>query len=113
MKRLEDMSIGHRVALTVAIVLVILFALALCGYLTGGWEDAGAATLPPSKYDKRIIELDRLALEQAYMTQIVHVFSIWVKDGLPPPQRAAVGFRNARQGYVDAMNEIERREQAK
>lgn len=38
MPRLKDLSIGHRIALTVIIVLVIVFALALYGYLTGGWD---------------------------------------------------------------------------
>jgi len=35
MKMLDDLSIGQRTMLTVVIVLVILFALALFGFLTG------------------------------------------------------------------------------
>jgi len=32
------MNAGQRFALAMAIVLAILFALALIGYLTGGWD---------------------------------------------------------------------------
>jgi hypothetical protein len=34
----RDMSVGHRVMLTVAIVIVLLILLAAFGYMTGGWE---------------------------------------------------------------------------
>jgi hypothetical protein len=44
-KQLEDISIGHRIAITVIIVLAILFALALYGYLTGGWEATNAGNM--------------------------------------------------------------------
>src|SRR5262245_53393554 len=37
--RLEDASIGKRFIITMIIVLAILFALALYGFLTGGWQD--------------------------------------------------------------------------
>ena len=38
MKLLHDMSIGERIALTVIIVLVIVFMFALAGWITGGWD---------------------------------------------------------------------------
>jgi hypothetical protein len=38
MRDLRELSIGHRIALTFMIVLMILFLLALIGFLTGGWE---------------------------------------------------------------------------
>jgi len=36
--RLENLSIGHRIAITMGIVLILLFALALYGFLTGAWD---------------------------------------------------------------------------
>jgi hypothetical protein len=107
---LNDMSLGHRVMLTVAIVVIIIIVLGLFGYLSGRWE-AEAQFLPPSKWDGRLIELDKQALEQAYLEQMGHVFSIWVKDGVADPSRARVGFGNARKGYAAAMTAIEKREQ--
>jgi hypothetical protein len=110
MTPLEDMSIGNRIALTVVIVLVILFLLAAFGYFTGRWDEADAQIVASSKWDDRLIELDKQALEQAYLEQMGHVFSIWLKDGVTDPSRARVGFGNARKGYGAAMTEIEKRE---
>lgn len=109
MKPIEDMSLGERAALTFVIVLIILFALALFGYLTGAWDNADAQ-VPPSKWNDRMIALDRQALDQAYVGQMAHVFGIWMKDGVHDPSRARVGFANARKGYDAAMSEIEKRD---
>ena len=38
MKHIADMTTGERVGVTLAIVLVILFALAFIGWISGGWE---------------------------------------------------------------------------
>jgi hypothetical protein len=109
--RLEDISLGHRVAITVVIVLVILFALALYGYLTGGWEaEAQTQRLPISKYEKHLLELDREAADQAYKDQIVHLFQTWMKDDHDQPARATVGARQARSAYDRVVNAIEERE---
>lgn len=108
------MTFGQRFALTIVICLAILFALALAGYLTGGWDDAGAQPLQPptlSKYERRIIELDKQAIDQAYVTHAANVFGIWIKDGVADPSRAKVGFANARKGYDAAMTAIMVREQ--
>jgi len=109
MRHLEDMSLGHRVAITVVIVLAILFALALYGYLTGGWE-AEAQVVPPSKYDKRISELDREAIDEAYKEKIIALFNTWLSDPSEQPSRAVKGAQNARRAYIGAMQAIERKE---
>jgi hypothetical protein len=109
MSKLEDLSIGHRIAITVIIVLAILFALALYGYLTGGWE-AEAQTLPPSKFDKRIAELDREAIDEAYKEKIMALFNTWLSDPSEQPSRAVKGAQNARRAYIGAMQAIERKE---
>lgn len=103
------MTFGQRFALTIVICLVILFALALFGYLTGGWDDASAQAAP-SRWEARLIELDKQALEQAYVAQAAHVFGIWIKDGVGDSSRAARGFANARKGYDAARAAIEQRE---
>jgi hypothetical protein len=110
MRPLEDMSLGQRAIATVIIVVIVLLILAVIGYLSGRWEEAQAQVVP-SKWDSRMIELDKQALDQAYAAQMAHVFGIWIKDGVTDPSRARVGFGNARKGYNAAMIEIERRQQ--
>jgi hypothetical protein len=110
MRDLHEMNIGQRAIVTVVIVVVILLVLALIGYLSGRWEEAQAQTIAPSKWDSRMIELDKQALDRAYVAQVGHVFDIWIKDGVADPSRATRGFANARKGYNAAMIEIERRE---
>jgi hypothetical protein len=114
MKRLEDMSLGQRAMLTVAICIIILLALALFGYLSGGWDEAGAQGAPvaPSKYDDRIGELETQAIEEAFKQHIMKLYSIWVTDNYQPkfPPKAIVGARNARDAFIRSMDAIERRE---
>jgi hypothetical protein len=112
MRNLEDLSIGHRIALTVIIVLVILFALALFGYLTGGWDvEAQGAPVVPSKYDEQIDELERQALGEAFKKHVGQLYSVWVTDNYQPrfPPKAIVGMRNARDAYIRGMEAIDRR----
>ena len=111
MKPLEDMSLGQRVAITVVIVLAILFALALIGYLTGRWDTADAQqTLLSSKFDARLIALDKEALDEAYKSRVLHLFEVWMKDETGQPGRATVGVRQARRAYIEAMTKVEERE---
>lgn len=107
---LDHMDLGKRVMLTVAIVLAALGLIALVGYLSGGWDDAQGAPVPPSKWDSRLIELDKDALDKAYVAQMGHIFEIWIKDGVADSSRATRGFANARKGYNAAMSEIEQRQ---
>src|SRR5881392_3896077 len=109
MRDLNDMSLGHRVMVTVAVVVVIMLILACIGYLSGRWEEAQAQVIP-SKWEEHLVGLDKQALDQAYTAQMAHVFGIWIKDGVSDPSRARVGFANARKGYNSAMTEIEKRD---
>jgi len=111
MKQLEDMTIGQRTMLMVLIVLVILFALAFCGWVTGGWDQAPAQELQPSKFDPRLIALDKEAMDEAYKERVRHLFEVWMKDETGQPGRAIVGVRQARRAYIEAMGKIEEREQ--
>jgi hypothetical protein len=111
---LEDRSIGYRIVVTVIIVLVIVFILALIGYLGGRWEvEAQGAPVVPSKYDDQIDELERQALGEAFKKHIAQLYSVWVTDNYQPrfPPKAIVGARNARDAYIRSMDAIEKRTQ--
>jgi hypothetical protein len=109
MRSLEDMHIGQRVMLTVAIVVIVILILACIGYLSGRWE-AEAQTIAPSKFDKRIVELDREAIDEAYREKIQALFNTWLSDPSDQPTRALKGAQNARRAYIGAMQAIERKE---
>jgi hypothetical protein len=111
MKRLEDMTFGQRAALTVVICLVILFALALFGYLTGGWDNADAAPYEQSPYDARIIELEREAIEAAFQEHVRKLYSVWMAEPANPEsaRRVGRGASNGRKAYIDAMGAIDLR----
>jgi hypothetical protein len=108
---LEDMSIGHRAMLTVAVIVIILVLLACASYLSGRWE-AGAQVQPSpvdTRFAKRLNELDAEAVETAYRTQLTNLFLTWMKDPSGQPARAVVGANQARRAFTAAMTEIEQR----
>jgi hypothetical protein len=111
MKRLEDMTFGQRAALTVVICLVILFALALFGYLTGGWDEADAAPFDASPYDARIAEIEREAVDAAFAEHVRKLYGVWMADpgNVEAPRRAGKGAQNGRRAYIDAMGAIDLR----
>jgi len=117
-KPLEELSIGRRIVLTAAVVIVALLLLALFGYLTGGWEAQGETRsgpslilmLPPSKWDAKIIELDKQALDEAYVNKIKLLFDVWVREGRETPERPVKGATEARRAYIEIMQAIEQRE---
>jgi hypothetical protein len=119
MQKLEDLSIGHRIAITVIIVLMILLAFALYGYLTDSWDVEAAQTQHteptwvPSKWDDHIDELERQALDEAFKKHIMQLFSVWVTDNYQPriPPRALTGARNARDAYIRSMEAVEKRKE--
>jgi len=110
MKPLEEMTIGQRFLLMIVIVLVILFALAFCGY--DRWEAVGAPEPfePITKWEKHILALEREAIDNAYRDQVEHLFQIWMKDEAGQPHRAVVGVRAARRAYVAIQQRFEQRE---
>lgn len=113
MRPFEEMHIGQRVMLTVAIVVILIILLATCGYLSGRWEvEAQGAPLIMSKWDDHIDELEKQALDDAFKKHIVQLYSIWVTDNYQPkfPPKALVGARNARDAYIRSMEAIEKRE---
>ena len=115
--RLEHLSIGHRIAISVIAVLAVLFALALYGFLTGAWEDddehsgrgfmmAGAETRPElcmdSETRERVRSLMLVALDEALKTKVEELFAVWLRDSTGQPDRAAKGMGSALRAYSQA-----------
>ena len=114
MKSLHDMTIGERIALTVVIVLVIIFALAFIGWVSGGWDQPAAAEHVPLyqgiPLDAKLLPLDKRAFDEAYHNHLVLLFSVWVKDQAGDSSRINTGLRIARRAYHEALQQIEKRE---
>ena len=106
MKPLEQMTFGQRFALTVVICLTILFALALFGYLTGGWDQAeGKVEVGCLNETQRehIRTIMLKAADRGLEDQIAHLFDIWVRDpSTEQPMRAQVGANNAVNAHIRA-----------
>lgn len=64
-----------------------------------------------SRFEPRLAQLDREAIDNAYRTKIEQLFTVWLKDPTGQPERAVNGARTARKAYIGAMIEIEKREQ--
>lgn len=67
----------------------------------------------PAHHEIRLVQLDRQAIEQAYVQQVTFLFQQWMKDHTGQPERALRGARQARAAYSGAMTSIEVREKAK
>jgi hypothetical protein len=110
------MTVGQRFLLTLAIVLAMLFALALLGYLTGNWEEddaarpgyalASAETRPELCMDsdtrERVRKLMIEALDNSLREKIESLFAIWLRDATDQPRRAQTGMNTALRAYVGA-----------
>ena len=65
----------------------------------------------PPHHEARLIELDRQAIERAYVAYVQSLFSVWMKDSAGQPERAARGVQQARRAYVGSIRAIEQREE--
>jgi len=61
-------------------------------------------------HDKRLIELERDAIDVAYRDHVMLLFKNWLIDSHDQPQRAINGLKHARDCYREAMTAIEQRE---
>jgi hypothetical protein len=114
LRNLQDMTIGQRIALTFIIVLVILFALALFGYLTGGWDvQAEPRAVDPYgelPLDAQLLPVDKRALEEAYRAHLIKLWTVWLTDGAKDATHFRNGLRIARGAYHIAADGIAKRE---
>jgi len=106
MKPLEELTWWQRGLLLLVIVVIITLAILLLQA-----ESEPAAEFKPSKWDGRLIDLDKQALDEAYKGRVAHIFDVWLRDEAGQPGRATVGVQNARRAYIHAREQIEKREQ--
>src|SRR5262245_2853147 len=114
MTPLEEQSLTKRVITTLVIVIAVILILALIGWTSGRWEARGQQlrlTLAPSKWDRAMLELDKRALELAYITKVQQLFDIWVRSGLETDENAVKGHAQAQRAYIESQRRIELREQ--
>lgn len=110
----NELSLGHRIALTVIVVLIVLFAFAIAGFLSGRWE-AGAQQeqqlYQGIPLDAHLLPKDRAALEEAYKQHLIRLWNVWLTDGARESSRIKTGLKIARQAYHQATQELDKREQ--
>jgi hypothetical protein len=108
MINLEDMPLSARLLIGGLAVVAALILLMLAA------AEGETATAPPpltGEYLERVLQLDREAIESAYVKHIEKLFDIWVTDYSEEPPKAVKGARQARSAYERAMRAIEHREQ--
>lgn len=106
----EPLSFAARFALTIVIVLIILFALAAFGYFGGRWDDGAAAAPAPapciSQADQeKILRMSIAAVDQAFQNHVNHLFSNWVLDAAEQPSRAQRGMQNGIKAWLRAQDD--------
>ena len=107
------MTVGQRFLLTIAIVLAMLFALAFCGYQSGTWTEAKEKEVDLYQgvpMDRKLLELDKRALDEAYHQHVIRLWNVWLTDGAKEAHRISNGLRISRQAYVQAAEQIAKRE---
>jgi hypothetical protein len=104
----EDWPLWQRLITAAAILAAVLLGLWIFYHMVG--DDQASADPAPTKWDAQMQQLDRQALDKAYVEQMSKIWLIWLGDGAGPSDRAAKGFRNARRAYAQAGDEIERRD---
>jgi hypothetical protein len=111
---MTEMTLGQRIILTFIIVLAILFALALCGWLTGGWDvEAKSDLYEDVPIDANLLAIDKRALDEAYHAQIIKLWTVWLTQGAGDATHFRNGLRTARSAYSQATQAIAKREQTK
>jgi hypothetical protein len=94
----------------VIIAIVVLVAAFLCVLLASQFVEGQTPPLLPTKYDARMLELDKLALDDAYRKQLGLLFSVWLQDNPADVSRITRGLNNARRAYIVAADKIAQRE---
>src|SRR4030095_2325726 len=111
--RHQQMTFGQRFLLTLIIIIIILFALAAFGYFTGRWGDDAEAqsAYVVTKYELRLLELEREAVDDAFKQKITSLWTVWMSDERGQPGRAVTGATQARKAYIASMQELDKREE--
>jgi hypothetical protein len=124
---MQNLTIWQRIAVTFIIVLLILLAFALAGWMTGGWDGEvyGVASessrpvqlTPPSDIfpvcgDDQLREHTRTlmlaGLDDALRDRIHTLFDVWMKDEGGQPGRAARGIHQTVSAFIRGHNALEK-----
>ena len=62
------------------------------------------------KYEGRLLELERAAIDDAFRAKITQLWTVWMSDDKGQPARAVNGAAQARKAYAASMTELDRRE---
>src|SRR3954467_8023572 len=92
------------------LIIIVSVALIALG-ATNGLGAPKEVFIPPSTYDQMLLDLDEQAVKDAYMNQVRLLFAGWMKDSSDQPRRALVGVEQARQAFIAAMIELDKRKQ--
>jgi hypothetical protein len=96
----------NQAAVSVVVLAIILIFMA-----------AGDQSLPPpppyvvTKYEAKLLELERAAIDDAFRAKITQLWTVWMSDDRGQPARAVNGATQARKAYIASMTEIDRREE--
>jgi len=104
---LEDVPLWVRVAIAVAAIVAAILLLLMAQ--TGGQHLV--LTLPSTKWDAEMLELERRALQEAYVEKMKQLFGVWVTSGLEDPQRPVKGAAQTRRAFIEIKKIQEVREQ--
>jgi hypothetical protein len=111
----NELTLPQRVALTLVIVFVILFAFTAFGYFRGTRDAEGKEIdlYQGIPVDEKLLQLDKRALDEAYHGHLIKLWNVWLTDGAREAQRITNGLRIARESYAQAAAQITKREQMK
>jgi hypothetical protein len=96
----------------VAIATAIILAYILLSITHEGAQ--GESSGPSiSKWDTRIVALEKEAMEEAFKRYMIQLYNIWVTDNYQSATspRALASARSAREAFIKTMDAIEKREQ--
>jgi hypothetical protein len=113
MKRLEDMTLLQRCVLAVIIFVVIVVLISLIGYFS---KSEAEQAKPLDLYgdvplDAVLLPIDRKALDEAYRSHAIKLFTVWLTDGARDATHFRNGLRISRNAYDIAAKAIAAREQ--
>jgi hypothetical protein len=92
-----------------ALFSVLLFVIS-CALLILAKAESRPQPAPMTKWEGRILALERDAIEHAFHEQIQHLFTTWMKDDTGQPNRAVTGVLQARKAFIGSMEALDRRE---
>jgi hypothetical protein len=64
-----------------------------------------------TKYEGKLLELEREAINDAFRAKITQLWAVWMSDERGQPARAINGAAQARKAFIASMQEIDRREE--